>query len=145
MYLVEIDRAFRKPTYTIGRLYCNKEFICNTLEDVDRDLNRNGIFDNGEHKVYSETAIPNGTYDIQFRYSPKFSPQYGNKPMPYIDNVSEFTGVLFHWGNTNKDTSGCILVGYNTVKGKVTDSKKAFAIVYDKLWRHKDELLLKIY
>lgn len=145
MYLVEINRAFRKPTYTIGRLFCDGEFICNTLEDTDRDLNRNGKFDNGEVKIYGETAIPNGTYSIKFRQSPKFSLLYKGKDMPYIDGLTTHTGVLFHWGNTPKDTLGCILVGYNTQVGKVLDSKKAFNILYDKLWHHRYDLLLKIY
>ena len=41
-----------------------------------RLLNKNGVFDNGEKKVYAETAIPYGTYDITLKVQ---SPKYKDK------------------------------------------------------------------
>lgn len=35
-----------------------------------------------------------------------------------------FFGILIHSGNTEEDSAGCIIVGKNTVKGKVTESRK---------------------
>ena len=61
---LRLERLWPKETYTIGRLYINNEFFCNTLEDRIVDKNKNGIFDNGEKKVYGESAIPYGTYNI---------------------------------------------------------------------------------
>lgn len=47
---LRLERLWPKETYTIGRLYINNEFFCNTLEDKIVDKNKNGIFDNGEKK-----------------------------------------------------------------------------------------------
>ena len=53
--------------------------------------------------------------------SPRFK-----KILPLLLDVPHFEGVRIHTGNTEKDTEGCILVGYNKVKGKVINSKIAF-------------------
>lgn len=101
-----LKRVARKPTYTIGHLYIDGKYFCDTVEDKDRDLNRNGKFDNGEKKVYAETAIPNGRYRVTMNVqSPKFSlkPEYNwwkvnGKVgfLPRLLNVSSFDGILIH-------------------------------------------------
>ena len=95
--------------YTIGKLYIDKEYFCDTLEDVVRPK--------GE-KVYGKTAIPYGTYEVKWTYSPRFK-----RYMPLIDNVPGFAGIRIHSGNTAKDTEGCILVGQNKEVGKVLNSR----------------------
>lgn len=114
-----LERKYIKPEYCIGRLYINGEFFCNTLEDTIRDINKNGTFDCGEFKISGHTAIPYGTYEIQVTYSPKFK-----RELPLLLDVPNFTGIRIHRGNTNKDSSGCILVGENTKKGMVLNSTK---------------------
>jgi hypothetical protein len=114
-----LERKYIKPEYCIGRLYINGEFFCNTLEDTIRDINKNGTFDCGEFKISGHTAIPYGTYEIQVTYSPKFK-----RELPLLLDVPSFTGIRIHRGNTNKDSSGCILVGENTKKGMVLNSTK---------------------
>ena len=52
------------PTYTKGMLYINNTFFCETLEDINRDKNKNGKFDLGEKKIYGDTCIPYGTYKV---------------------------------------------------------------------------------
>lgn len=116
---LKLERKHFKSKYTIGNLYINDKFYCNTLEDVNRDINKNGKFDNGEYKVYGETAIPYGTYEIILTKSPKFK-----RFLPRLLNVPNFEGVLIHSGNTHEDTHGCILVGENKAIGKVLNSKK---------------------
>lgn len=123
---LELRRIARKETYTVGRLFVNGRYVCDTLEDKDRDENRNGVFDNGEQKVYARTAIPNGTYAVTLEHSPKFSPRYGGRKVPRLHNVPHFEGILIHTGNTANDSSGCILVGTNSATGRVSGSLAAF-------------------
>lgn len=123
---IELKRIARKETYTIGRLSVDSRYVCDTLEDKDRDQNRNGRFDGTEKKVYAQTAIPNGTYRVTLENSPKFSPRYGGRKVPYLHDVPHFEGVLIHTGNTADDSAGCILVGTNSAMGRVTNSLAAF-------------------
>ena len=103
--------------YTIGKMYIDGEYFCDTLEDRVRDINKHGKFDNGEVKVAGETAIPYGRYQVVVNMSPRFK-----RELPRLLNVPNFEGILIHRGNTDKDSSGCILVGENKVKGKVINS-----------------------
>lgn len=114
---LKLIRVFLGPEYTIGRLSINGVTYCDTLEDPNRDTNRNGIFDDGETKIAGNTCIPFGTYKVIVDVSPKFG-----RELPRLLNVPHFDGILIHRGNTAKDTAGCILPGENTVKGKVLNS-----------------------
>ncbi len=110
MIKLKLERFFFGENYTIGRLYVNGEYFCDTLEDRVRDLTK-------EKKVYGETAIPAGTYEVRVTWSPTFK-----RNLPLLLGVPHFTGIRIHRGNTNKDTLGCILVGENKVKGMVINS-----------------------
>lgn len=114
---LELKRRFLGESYTIGSLSIDGKKFCDTLEDKVRDLNKNGVFDGDEKKVYAETAIPYGTYNVVVDYSPKFK-----RELPRLQNVKHFEGILIHRGNTAEDSAGCILVGENKVKGKVVNS-----------------------
>ena len=114
-----LKRKHFKSNYTIGHLYINDKYFCDTLEDKNRDINKNGKFDNGEYKVSNETCIPFGEYEIKMTYAPKFK-----RELPWLQNVPNFTGILIHSGNTHKHTSGCILVGENTIVGQVCKTKQ---------------------
>lgn len=122
---LKLKRIALKDTYTIGKLYIDGEYFCDTLEDKVRDLNKNGVFDNGEKKIYGETAIPYGTYNVKWTYSNKFK-----KYMPLIENVPSFAGIRIHAGNSSADTYGCILVGENKAVGKVLNSKNTVNKLY---------------
>lgn len=122
-----LKRIALRPTYTIGKLYIDGVYVSDVLEDAVRDLNKNGVFDNGEKKIYGETAIPYGTYEITLKVqSPKFSqkPAYAwcKGYLPRLLNVPHFDGVLIHDGSTAQSTAGCLLVGRNTIIGKLSDS-----------------------
>lgn len=123
---LELKRIARKETYTIGRLFVEGRYLCDTLEDKDRDQNRNGCFDSAETKIYAQTAIPNGTYRVTLEHSPKFSPRYGGRKVPYLHDVPHFEGILIHTGNMADDSAGCILVGTNSATGRVSGSLTAF-------------------
>lgn len=122
---ITLKRIALKGTYTIGKLYIDGEYFCDTLEDKVRDLNKNGVFDNGEKKIYGQTAIPYGTYNVKWTYSNKFK-----KYMPLIENVPSFAGIRIHAGNSSADTQGCILVGENKAVGKVLNSKNTVNKLY---------------
>lgn len=112
------------PTYTIGDLFIDGVFFCNTIEDVVRQLpavcpnTPKGWNCTCPQKKYAETAIPTGTYKVTIEYSPRFKRQ-----LPCLHDVPHFIGILIHSGNTAEDSAGCIIVGFNTVKGKVTNSR----------------------
>lgn len=101
-----LKRIALRDNYTIGKLYINDKYFCDTLEDAVRDV-----------KIKHQTAIPKGIYKVILTASPRFK-----RILPRLLNVPEFTGVLIHRGNTIDDTSGCILVGENKKKGMVLNS-----------------------
>lgn len=107
---LELNRIAKKSLYTIGRLFVDGRYFCDTLEDRCRDLDR-------EEKVMHETAIPAGTYEVIVNVSAKFK-----RKLPLLLNVPHFSGIRIHRGNTDKDTSGCILVGENKQPGRVINS-----------------------
>lgn len=113
-----LKRIALRPTYTIGKLYIDDVYFCDTLEDTVRDTNKSGKFDNGEQKIKGKTAIPYGTYEIKWTYSPRFK-----KYTPQLMNVPSFEGIRVHAGNTSADTEGCLILGENKQVGKVLNSR----------------------
>ena len=108
---LRVERLWKKPAYTVGRLFVDGKFFCNTLEDTVRDLSN-------EKKVYGKTAIPYGEYKVVYNWSPKFG-----RNLPRLLNIPAFEGILIHPGNTADDSAGCILVGRNTEVGRLTESR----------------------
>ena len=145
--MLRLERTALKAKYTIGHLYVmqdgKKLYVCDTIEDTVRDLNKNGKFDAPhEKKIKTLTAIPYGTYYVGWAKSPKFS-NYEKYPytkkyngvMPWVRNVPHFEGILIHCGSSEKSSAGCLIVGYNKVVGRVVDSQKAFYHLMDNyLW-----------
>lgn len=125
-----IKRIAAKPDYTIGRLYVNGKLFCDTLENTDRGLDQSMSLDELlKRKVFGKTAIPTGTYRITMNHkSPKFSKidyyrEFCDGYMPRLLLVPGFEGVLIHRGNKEEATEGCLLVGDNTSKGGLSNSK----------------------
>lgn len=137
---IRIDRRWKKSTYTIGRLYLDGVFFCNTLEDKDRGLRQTDSLESIKaRKVYGETAIPTGCYEVLMDVtSPKYADiaWYKNLcggKMPRLKNVPGFDGILFHPGNSALDCMGCVLVGRNKVVGGLVQSKDTFKALYKRL------------
>lgn len=128
-----LKRIAKLPDYTIGKLYLDGEYICDTLEDTDRGLNQQmPLKEIQSKKVYGKTAIPQGTYNITLNVvSPKFKDRTWAKSwegkLPRLLNVPGYDGVLIHVGTKAEDTLGCILVGENKVKGKLINSTATFS------------------
>lgn len=136
---IKLIRKYRKETYTIGKLYVDGVYFCDTIEDRDRGLNNNmGLAEIMVKKRYGETAIPYGTYDVEITYSPKYK-----RMMPEIKGVKGFSGIRIHSGNTSKDTLGCLIVGKNTKVGMVTESRKTYNALFA-LMKDKKDITIEI-
>lgn len=132
---ITVNRAWKREGYTIGtlsidgkRLGDGKHYCC-TLEDTDRglaqDMTLNKILFLKKPHV---TAIPRGRYEVMMTYSPRFK-----RYLPLVNDVPGYSGVRIHAGNSAEDTDGCILVGENTAKGKVLNSRHWLAIVVGRI------------
>ena len=137
---ITLNRIAKKAKYTIGKLYINDQYFCDTLEDTDRGLTQSMTEQQiRSKKVYGETAIPTGTYRIIISYSNKFK-----KQMPLLLNVPGFAGIRIHSGNTEKDSLGCILVGKNKAVGKVLESRDTYSKLFSILQEANKKETIKI-
>lgn len=133
---IYVWRFARLEEYTIGRLYINGRYVCDTLED--KDYGFDGTTDKTlirqtkkEHP--SAVAIPYGRYQVDTNWARGFANThkwYLTAPLgariPCLVGIPCYSGVLIHRG-TNKDhTSGCILVGYNRIKGGLVNTDIAY-------------------
>ena len=137
-----LKRIANKDNYCIGKLYINGKYFCDTLEDRDRGLDDSMTeADILKEKKYGQTAIPTGIYTVLLTYSPKYK-----KVMPLINNVKGYSGIRIHSGNTSKDTLGCLLVGKNTVVGRLTDSRNTYNALYKRLQQKgSNKITIEIY
>lgn len=104
---------------TLGELFVDGVYQCDTLEDVVRDP---GV------KIPGQTAIPFGTYEVTIDFSPHF-----NRMMPHVLDVPNFDGIRIHWGNTDADTEGCILLGKRENPDFIDESVATFNAFFTKL------------
>lgn len=148
-----LRRIFKGHSYTIGKLFINGVYECDTLEDQDRGLtSQMSLEEIKAKKVYGVTAIPYGTYKIDMNtVSPKFKDRSWAKfcggKLPRLIDVKGYEGVLIHVGNKAEDTLGCILVGENKIKGQVINSTATFQELYSVMLKAKllgEELSLTI-
>ena len=129
---LELKRIFKGKDYTIGRLFIDGKYFCDTLEDPVRQL------DSIKDKIYSKTAIPTGKYKVSMsivspKYSIRKSYNWCGGRLPRLMDVPFFEGILIHSGNTPDHTAGCILVGENKLKGQVINSMNTLKNLWVKL------------
>ena len=122
---IEVKRKYPHKDFTIGEMWIDGIYFCDTLEDADRGWNTNTPThtieiekeENNKHfgvvKYNSSlntmvNAIPAGTYHVTLEKS-KFADGW----TPYLHNVPGFVGIRIHEGNDPTKSKGCILVGYN--------------------------------
>lgn len=133
---LKIKRKWFKPTYTIGYWFINGERRWNSLEDKDRGLTQSmPTTEIYKKKCYGQTAISKGRYRVRLSYSPKFANrEWGRKYgglVPEILDVPAFSGIRIHPGTDCNSTNGCPLIGWNTIKGKLTSSVKCYYELMD--------------
>jgi len=100
---------------TIGELFLNGEKMCDTLELPYRDNQR------------SISCIPTGQYKVRLRY-PRESATRDYLHL-LVQDVKDRSYILFHRGNSAKDTRGCILVGLGTQQDFVSNSTLALELL----------------
>jgi hypothetical protein len=127
---ITVTRYKHEKDFTLSKVFIDGQFEAYGLEDERRDV-----------KVMHETRIPEGKYKIELRkegshhekYSKKF-PAF-HKGMLHVTKVPNFQFILIHIGNTDEDTSGCLLIGLNVdeAQGKLTNSTAAYERFYPKV------------
>lgn len=115
---IELERTLLADDHTLGVMTIDGAFFSHTIEDRVRDYNKDGdLLDAGETKIFGETAIPYGTYEVDLTMSPKFK-----RLLPWVKDVPHFTGIRIHRGNDAGDSHGCIIPGQSVGNGKVVNS-----------------------
>jgi hypothetical protein len=140
---LKLQRRFLKDDYTIGALFINGEYFCDTLEDTDRGLTQaTSLEEIKEKKIMHKTAIPTGIYKVIVKMSPA-----KKRILPFLLDVPGFNGILIHRGNSQNDSSGCILLGKNKVKGKVINSiecEKQLIAILTEIQEKEEEIRIEI-
>lgn len=113
----KLHRIFHTDTYTIGKIFENGIYITDCIEDVERDI-----------KIQDKTAIPKGKYKVIVNQSNRFK-----RLLPLLIDVPGFEGIRIHNGKDETSSSGCIIVGKNTIKGQVTESREWMNKITDKM------------
>lgn len=114
-----IRRRWYTDRSTIGELFIDGVRACFTLEDVVRPGDIMLV------KVPGQTAIPAGRYEVAVNWSQRFK-----RRLPLLVDVTNFSGVRIHTGNTDAHTEGCILLGMVRETDRILDSVKAFDAVF---------------
>ena len=111
---LQLLRYSSQSKTTFGAVSIEKKFQCHSVEDRHRDT-----------KIKHETRIPAGRYEIKLRefggHYERYKQKYeGHEGMLWLQDVPEFSDILIHIGNGEKDTSGCILL-CNEVNKNIVD------------------------
>lgn len=139
-----MDLLLKRETFTekstISSLFINGVFECYVLEDTDRGLDfKMQLAEIEKLKVYAETAIPYGSYEIRITMSNRFK-----RLLPILIGVKGYEGIRIHTGNTAVDTHGCLLPARKKGINSVSESTLAFNQLFTKLQNAKDKIYITI-
>ena len=152
MILINTKRIKFHSDWTISELFVKEQLDGFVVEDEIRAI-----------KVHGETAIDAGTYKLALRQSPKFSASFlysestnqliepKEKSLPKYVNIKDWknhdliwvqetprhTFVLIHWGNTDLDSDGCLIVGDRLGIIRTKDGKNREAVLNSKNYYKK--------
>ena len=134
-----VKRLYKKSEYTIGKMFIDGVYFCDTVEDTDRGLTSEMTYEEiARRKVYGKTAIPTGRYDVAISYSPKFK-----KNLPLLLSVKGYSGIRIHNGKDANSSLGCIIVGENKIKGGVINSRQTMERLMYRL-RNEKNIVIEI-
>lgn len=119
---LELRRDDFNTACTIGKLYADGIYACESLEDRVREVDGQPV---ASWKIKGETAIPRGRYRVVVNHSQRFG-----RELPQLLEVPGFEGIRIHPGNTAANTEGCILVGTERGPDSVLHSRDAFAELF---------------
>ena len=100
---------------TVGELFLNGEKMCDTLENP---------YINNERNI---SCIPEGEYKVRLRLARESATR--DYLHLLVQDVPNRDWILFHRGNSAKDTSGCILVGFASKQDYVKNSTFAMDLL----------------
>lgn len=138
---------------TIGKLYLNNKYFCDTIELCDRKLVYSIDKDDLENQniVRNNTAIPYGIYKvninipqrefINFKYA-EWS-QHLNYKIPIVEHVPNFGIVRIHPNDTLFDRNGDIRIG-NWKNNKMINGNNVIKALYNNLSKNNNEIYLEI-
>jgi len=125
MELIVLRKEYTKNS-TIGELLIDNKFFCYTLEDTDRQIVNDSIIKwTPKLKIKGATAIPYGRYEVIINFSNRFQ-----QSMPLLLNVPDYLGIRIHAGNTDKNTEGCLLVGFTKSVDFIGNSRSAYKSLF---------------
>lgn len=108
------------------------EFICHSLEDVDRDLNSDmAIIEIANRKVFGKTAIPYGRYEFEWYLSPRHG------WVPLLMDVPGFSMIEIHAANSAEELLGCQAPITTITSTGGSESRKARKLLYDAIFEHR--------
>mgnify|MGYP003626840061 CR=1 FL=1 len=112
--LLIIRDTFTKKSI-IGKLFINGEWMCDTLELPYKDNQR------------SISSIPAGQYKVRLRLARESASR--DYLHLLVEDVKDRSYILFHRGNSAKDSRGCILVGIGRKQDFVHNSVLAMDLL----------------
>lgn len=134
---LNLIRRYKGDTYTVGQLYVNGIYFCDTLEKQDRNLcSELSIAQIKKKKVKGKTAIPTGTYEIELDSE-------HDVPIPRLKAVKGFSGVFIQ-PEEDLSSGGCIQVGELLKVGKLLHCTENFNTLFSILKSFKEKIIITI-